>query len=113
MGRGRPKAIADAAATAAHASIRQFVKENRLSAADLALYAGTSDASAWRVLHSVPARWTDSFVKIHEFIKCQQTTAPVMPHAIEIAVDDVVRGRRHATATLLRAIADMLERCPA
>lgn len=113
MGRGRPKAIADAAAAAAHACIRKFVEQHGLSVADLALYAGTSDASAWRALNSEPARWTDSFVKIHEFVKSQPAMPPSTPPAIEIAVDDVLRGRRHATATLLRAIADMLERSPA
>jgi len=110
MARGRRPAIGGEDASGALREILAYVEQNNLTAKRLGYYAGTSEASAWRALSTSSPRWTDSFKKIHEFVKLQaHEPNPGIPAALVKAVADASQGRRKTTATLLRAIADMLD----
>lgn len=110
MARGRRAADGGEDASDALRLIQSYVERNDLTAKRLGCYSGTSEASAWRALNTTPARWTDSFRKIHKFVEQQSvTTIPVAPASLMKAVVEASQGKRRATATLLRAIADMLD----
>jgi hypothetical protein len=89
--------------------IRRCVAENNFTIADLAHHSNTSEASAWRALNTEPPRWTKSFIKIQEFVKEQSANSPSIPPGLVAAVNEASKGKRNATARLLRALADMLE----
>lgn len=109
MSRGRPPAVEDEHAVQALHDIRRCVAENKLTVAELAYHASISQASAWRGLNTEPPRWTASFKKIHKFVSEQQAIAGNAPAGLLSAVSDAAKGKRQATARLLRAIADMLD----
>lgn len=110
MSRGRPPAEGGADAAAALQMVQEYVSENKLSAKSLGYYSGTSEASAWRALNTTPARWTETFTKIHKFVMQQSLTpGPEAPASLMKAVTAASQGKRKSTAALLRAIADMLD----
>lgn len=108
MQRGRPPAISDQAAIAARAEIEEYRTKEGLTLGQMGPPAGITQATATRVLSQDPPAWTPGFRKIVEFINKQKTEGPGL---IELA--SALRGQKdaaHAAATLLRAVATLLEK---
>jgi len=116
MPRGRSPAVADAAAKKAAREILAYMRANKLSKPKLAEHVGRSLNAVSAALNNNPPAWTPTFIDIKKFI-CDQAAPAGAGHTD--VVESVLRYQRErkgskggvsAAATLLRTIADLLER---
>jgi len=117
MGRGRKRAISDEAAVSALADIKAYMRACDLSANQLALAAGASLGAVLGALGENPPRWTPVFKKLNNFVNCKnKTPLELDPKLLAEQVRklqgvDMAPAFASATAVLLRAVADLLDRC--
>lgn len=111
MAQGRTPSICDDEAIAALADLQAFLRKSGLSATALAHKAKVSPSSALRALASKPPRWTPTLRALTNFINLQSTIAPDAGIALEAQLHALRgTGSASATAAVLRAVADLLER---
>ncbi|KAF1710163.1 hypothetical protein CSC73_05660 [Pseudoxanthomonas sacheonensis] len=84
------------------------MKTHDLKPSGLGKLAGVTPATATRVLAKSPATWSDGFIEIVKFVNSQKAgDGDLMKLASSL------RGQKevaHAAATLLRAVANLLEK---
>ncbi|MDQ2701846.1 MAG: hypothetical protein M3Y70_03320 [Pseudomonadota bacterium] len=108
MQRGRPPANSDSAAVTARAEIEEYRVKVGLTLGQMGPPAGVTHATAARVLSHDPPTWTPGFRAIVKFINEQKNGGPGL-----IELTSALRGQKdaaHAAATLLRAVATLLEK---
>lgn len=106
--RGRPPAKSDASAISALNEIKKFIEINDINPSQLAHLVGVAPGTVIRVLRRDPPAWTDGFKKIVNYVKEYK-----IEDAGLIELTRTLQGNKdvaHATATLLRAVATLLER---
>lgn len=117
MRRGRKRAISDEAAVSALADIKAYMHVHDLSANQLALAAGASPGAVLGAIAESPPRWTPVFTKLNNFVNCDnKVPSELGPKLLAEQVRklqgvDTTPTSASATAVLLRAVADLLDRC--
>jgi len=117
MGRGRKRAISDEAAVSALADIKAYMRVHHLSANQLALAAGASPGAVLGAIAEEPPRWTPVFIKLNNFVNSKNEAPseldprPLTEQVRKLQGVDMAPASARATAVLLRAVADLLDRC--
>ena len=108
---GRPSSPITAEAEHAQSAVKAYLEAHRITQADLAVRANVSASMVGRVLDAKPARAFPALLKLHKYVvSAGVTPMPSEDLGLTRALGALERGDAMATAQILRAIADLLDR---